>query len=146
MAYFWEMNIPQIAVLLNWRKEQNIKGRYSVYLRITIDRIAKYYKIAVPKSISEEEWSGKHDAWVKPIHPFAFEINNKIIEKKLLIHELIKRYYNLNKPLTFPIIFQQLKRRGDCNSFVDYMKAYIRTPPEKLHENSIKKYQTCCNI
>ncbi|MDQ2718142.1 MAG: site-specific integrase [Bacteroidota bacterium] len=143
MAYFWEMNIPQIAVLLNWRKEQNIKGRYSVYLRITIDRIAKYYKIAVPKSISEEEWAGKDDAWVKPIHPFAFEINNKIVEKKLLIHELIKRYYNLNKPLTFPIIFQQLKRRGDCNSFVDYMKAYIRTPPEKLHENTIKKYQTC---
>ncbi len=54
MIYFWEMNIPQIAVLLYWRKEHNIKGRYSIYLGIMIDRIAKYYKITVPKNISEE--------------------------------------------------------------------------------------------
>ncbi len=66
------MNIPQIDVLFNWRKQSNIKGRYSIHLRITIGRIVKYYKISVPQSIAEEEWSGKDDAWVKPGHPFAF--------------------------------------------------------------------------
>jgi integrase len=61
----------------------------------------------------------------------------------MILHELIKRYYNLNKPLTFAIIFRQLKRKGDTNSFLDYMKLYIADPPEKLQDNTIKKYQTC---
>ena len=61
----------------------------------------------------------------------------------MIVHELIKRYYNLNKTLTFPIIFRHLKRKGDSNSFLDYMKLYIIDPPEKLQENTIKKYQTC---
>jgi hypothetical protein len=61
----------------------------------------------------------------------------------MVIHDLIKRYYNLNKPLTFPIIFRQLKKRGDANSFFKYMEDYISDPPENLHENTLKKYQTC---
>ncbi len=137
------MDIPQIAIVWNWRNQDNIKGDYSVHLRITINRISKYFKVSLPKKVSREEWAGKDDAWVKPNHPFSFEINNKIIEKKLLVHELIKKYYSLNKPLTFPIIFQQLKRRGDSNSFLQFMQFYITDPPEKLHKNTLKKYQTC---
>src|SRR5664279_2916729 len=119
------MNMPHIAVVLNWRNQDNVTERYSIHLRITIYRIARYYKIDVPKKVTKEEWSGKDGAWVKPLHPFAFEINNKVTEKKMIVHELIKRYYNLNKPLTFAIIFRQLKRKGDTNSFLDYMKLYI---------------------
>ena len=137
------MNMPHIAVVLNWRNQDNVTERYSIHLRITIHRIARYYKIDAPKKVTKEEWSGKDDAWVKPLHPFAFEINNKITEKKMIVHELIKRYYNLNKPLTFEIISRQLKRKGDTNSFLDYMKLYIADPPEKLQDNTIKKYQTC---
>ena len=80
---------------------------------------------------------------LKTPHPFAFEINNKITEKKMIVHELIKRHYNSNKPLTFSIILRHLKRRGDTNSFLDFMKLYTLDPPEKLQENTIKKYQTC---
>ncbi len=137
------MDIPQIAIVWNWRNQYNIKGDYSVHLRITINRISKYFKILLPKKVSREEWAGKDDAWIKPNHPFSFEANNKITEKKMLVHELIKKYYYLNKPLTFHIIFQQLKRRGDSNSFLQYMQFYITDPPEKLHENTLKKYQTC---
>jgi Site-specific recombinase XerD len=137
------MNIPQVATVLNWRNEKNKSNLYSIHLRITIDRISKYYKIPVPQKVTPLQWSGKEDAWVKPNHPFAFEINNKITEKKGLVHELIKRHYNQNKSLSFPIIFRQLKRKGDSNSFIDYMKAYISNPPEKLEENTLKKYNTC---
>lgn len=135
--------MPQVAVIWNWRNQDNVGGRYSIHLRITYNRISRYYKIAIPKKVTKEEWLGKDDAWVKPIHPFAFEINNKITEKKMIVHELIKRYYNLNKPLALPVIFRQLKRKGDANSFLDYMQAYVLDPPEKLHENTIKKYSTC---
>jgi len=137
------MNIPQIAIVWNWRNLDNVGGCYSIHIRITLNRTSRYYKISVPKKVSKEEWSGKDDAWVKSTHPFSFEINNKISEKKMIVHELIKRYYNLNKPLTIPVVFQHLKRKGDANSFLDYMKAYVADPPEKLQENTVKKYSTC---
>lgn len=42
------MHLPQVIALLNWRKETNLSGLYSVYLRITLNRVAKYYKIDTP--------------------------------------------------------------------------------------------------
>lgn len=136
------MNVPQIAAVFNWRNERNKSGLYSIHLRITIDRDSRYYKIPVPQKVSEAQWSGKEDAWVKG-HPFAFEINNKIIEKKNQVNELIKRSYNFNKPLSFEQIFKHLNRKGNTNSFYVYMEEFIKNPPEKLEENTIKKYRTC---
>jgi hypothetical protein len=109
-------------------------------MRIKIGADSRYYKIEIPQKVSCAQWSGVDDNWVKSSHPFSFEINNKIIEKKIVVHELIKKYYNLNKPLTFPIVFRVLRQKGDVNSFRDYMKRYILDPPEKLHENTLKKY------
>ena len=48
-----------------------------------------------------------------------------------------------NKQLTFEVIDRYLKKKGDPQSFIDYMKDYIRNPPEKLELNTIKKYNTC---
>ncbi len=136
------MNLPQIAVVFNWRNENNKSGCYSIHLRVTIDRNSRYYKIPLPQKVSKAQWAGKEDGWVKG-HPFAFEINNKIIEKKAVLNELIKRSYNFNKPLNFKTVFRHLERRGNANSFYDYMKEFIANPPEKLEETTIKKYSTC---
>lgn len=136
------MNIPTLDVVWNWRNQKNVSGLYSIHLRITIDRDSKYYKIPIPQKVSLLQWADKEDAWVKN-HPFAFEINNKINEKKTIVLELIKRSYTFNKPLTFSTIFRQLKRKGNADSFHDYMKDFIANPPEKLEENTIKKYKTC---
>jgi site-specific recombinase XerD len=137
------MLIPQIAVVLNWRNEKNKKGLYSIHLRITIDRHSRYFKIEVPQKVSVDQWQGSEDSWVKASHPFSFEINSKIREKKSLLLDLIKRSYNFNKSLNFETIFLHLKRKGDKNSFFDYMKSYIQDPPERLEENTVKKYNTC---
>lgn len=136
------MNLPEIGVVFNWRNEKNKSGLYSIHLRITINRDSRYYKIPVPKKVSSTQWAGKEDGWVKN-HDFAFEINNKIRDKKNQINDLIKRSYNFNKSLSFDTIFRHLKKKGDSNSFYDYMKAFIANPPEKLEENTIKKYNTC---
>ncbi|MBP6025460.1 site-specific integrase [Ferruginibacter sp.] len=136
------MNLPNIAVVFNWRNEKNASGLYSIYLRITIERDSRYYKIPVPQKVAKEQWNGKDDNWVKN-HSFAFEINNKIIEKKNLLNDLIKRSYNFNKPISFESIFKHLKKKGDSNSFYEYMQSFIDSPPEKLEENTIKKYNTC---
>lgn len=136
------MIIPLVAVVFNWRNEKNKSGLYSIYLRITIDRVSRYYKIQVPQKVAHSQWSGAEDSWVKAAHPFSFEINNKIREKKAVVLDLIKRSYNFNKNLDFGTIFSHLNRKGDRNSFYDYMRAYIQNPPERLEENTIKKYNT----
>jgi hypothetical protein len=92
--YFSGMSSPQIAAVLNWRNDQNKSGLFSVYLRITINRISRYHKIRIPKKIREDEWSQTEDCWVKSSHPFAFEINNKICETKNIVYDPVKRSYN----------------------------------------------------
>src|SRR5450432_874545 len=119
------MKLPSIAVLLNWMNAKNKSGLYSVYIRITMGRESKYYTVPVPKKVAYNEWAGKDGAWVKNTHPFSFEINNKIKEKKEVIDSLIRRHYNLNKPLTFPILFKQLERKDDGSLFNAYFRNYI---------------------
>ena len=137
------MILPQVAVVFNWRNEKAKSGVYSIHLRITIERESRYFKIQVPKKVSQAEWSGSEDSWVKSTHPYSFEINSKIREKKAIVHDLIRRSYNFNKNLSFETIFLHLKKKGDKCSFFEFMKGFILDPPEKLEENTIKKYNTC---
>lgn len=116
---------------------------YSVHIRIKIAEEARYYKIELPRKIRTNEWVGQEDNWIGTSHEFAFEINNKIREKKNIILDLIKRSYSFNKNLSFDTIFSHLTRKGDRHSFYDYMDGYIKKPPEKLEENTLKKYATC---
>src|SRR5260221_1099420 len=136
------MIIPTISVVINRKSDKSKTGLYPLHLRITIDRESKYYKIEVPQKVSYKDWTGSDDHWVKNSHPFAFEINNKIIEKKNIINELIKRNYNFNKTITFENIFLHLQKKGNRNSFYEYMDAYILNPPQKLEENTLKKFRT----
>ena len=136
------MNLPHIAILLNWRKENNKSGLYPIHIRIKIGNQARYFKIPVPQKVKESEWSGHEDGWVKSSHTFAFEINNKIREHKNIINDIIKRSYTFNKTVTITSIMGQLKRKGDRHSFYDFMQQYIDAPPEKLEENTLKKYRT----
>ena len=91
------MIIPQVAVVFNWRSEENKSGVYSIHLRVTLDRVARYYRIEVPRKVAPAQWSGAEDAWVKTGHLFAIEINQKIREKKAVVLDLVKRSYNYNK-------------------------------------------------
>lgn len=126
------------TVVFNWRNRENITNQYFIHLRITIDRKAKYCPIPLPLKITPEQWSGRNDHWVKTTHPYAFEINDKIKEKKAIVSDLIKRHYLANKDLSFEVIDRHLKKKGDPLSFIEYMKEYIRNPPEKLELGTIK--------
>ena len=136
------MYLPQIAVLLNWRKEVNVSGKYSIHLRITLNRTSRYYTIQVPEKVSYEQWLGQEDFWVKPSHQYAFEINTAIREKKAVIHELVKRSYTFKKSLTLDTIMSHLLQKGDRTSFYEFMDKYIKKPPQKLEPNTLKKYST----
>lgn len=137
------MHYPTVTVVLNWKGLKNKLGLYSVYLRITIERTSKYYTVPLPMKVSAEDWTGREDAWVRNTHPFSFEINSKIREKREVIYALIKRHYNLGKPLAFETIFKTLRRKDDGSLLNSYFKAYIRERPEKLEEATWQKYEAC---
>ncbi|MEK7227833.1 MAG: hypothetical protein AAB681_00570, partial [Patescibacteria group bacterium] len=65
------MNLPQVSVVFNWRNEDNKSELYSIHLRITINRDSRYYKIPLPQKVTEAQWNGKDDNWVKN-HEFSF--------------------------------------------------------------------------
>src|SRR5450432_1654198 len=106
------MTLPTTSVVLNWRQLRNKSGLYPVHLRITMDRKSKYEHIPAPAKISKAQWIGQDDNWVREDHPFFFEINTKIREKKQAVQNLIRRYYLAGKPITFSTIFHELHRSG----------------------------------
>jgi integrase len=132
-----------VEPLLNYRNNINKSGLYPIHLRVTINRVQRYYQIKVPQKVSPAQWTGKSDSWIKNTHPYAFEINNKIIEKKAIVTDLIRRCYNLNKPVTFYAIDRELNRKGDRTVFNDYVRNYIDNPPEtvKLDDITWEKYE-----
>jgi len=136
------VSIPLIGVVLNWRNENNKSGLYPVHIRIKQGNTAWYFKVPVPEKIREDQWAGKDDAWIKPNHPYAFEINCKIVEIKASITEHIKRTISFNKPVTVLGVIGHLTNKGDNKCFLDFMDRYIKRPPEKLELNTIKKYAT----
>jgi len=99
------MQLPSVNVVFNRKGRKNKKGLYPIYLRITIDRESKYFTIPVPQKIAPCDWNGTEDNWVKPRHPFAFEINNKIREKKNIVLDQIKRTIRLIRALVLKPFF-----------------------------------------
>jgi integrase len=131
-----------VKPVFNYRNKVNKGGLYSIHLRVTINREQNYYEIKVPEKVAVDQWAGIDDEWVKNTHTYAFEINYKIIEKKKVVTDIVKRFYNHNKPVTFYAIDRELNRRGDRNILNDYVKNYIRNPPEnvKLDDVTWEKY------
>ncbi|MFM2337478.1 MAG: hypothetical protein RL115_671, partial [Bacteroidota bacterium] len=137
------MNFPTVSVVINWRNEVNANNCYSVYLRMTLNRVSSYYKIPLPQKVKLNQWSNKDGAWVKNTHPFSFEINHKIAEKRTAVIDLIKRSYTYNKPLSLQQILNHIKPKAGRRLFTDFFQNYIHRPPVPLKGNTIKKYNTC---
>lgn len=137
------MRMPRIAAVHNWRNKVNQFGLYPVHIRIKFGSdSAAYYPINTPEKVSNEDWIDQKDKWVKSTHTYAFEINNEIRDKLEIIRDLIKKCVTFKKPVTLEAILNRLKRKGDINSFYEFMEEYIKRPPEKLEENTLKKYRT----
>jgi len=98
------------------RRQKNVSNFYPVHLRITIDRVHRFYLIETPQKINVDQWSGKDNAWVKNTHPFAFDINNIIKEKIRIVTDLVKRYFNSKKSISFPIVFRELQKSNNLKN------------------------------
>lgn len=138
------MKLPTVTIVFNRLNSKNKTGMYSLHLRITIERNSKYVPIPLPQKISTSDWNAKHkgDCYVKNSHPFAFEINQKIIEMKNKANDVIKRHYLQNKSITFDAILQQLNRNSTKLTFNQFAAEYIKNPKEKFELATITKYNT----
>lgn len=137
------MKLPTTAVVHNWRRQTNKSGVYPVHLRIAIARVQRYEPIPLPAKITREQWLGEDDNWVRDDHPFYFEINNKIRERKQLVQNLIKKYYLADKTITFTDIFLALKNSGHSGNLNAFFAEYIRRPTDNLELDTFKKYKAC---
>lgn len=138
------MNIPVVTPIINWRNAVNVTGMYSIHLRIYLHpQPSRYYPVKTPQKVRLEQWTGKDGCWVKNTHPFSFEINNRIAEIKTKISELIKRFYNQGKPITFYTIEREILRKGDKTILNDYFRNYIDYPPENVNLDPVtwEKYE-----
>jgi site-specific recombinase XerD len=138
------MKLPTVAIVFNRLNSKNKTGMYSLHLRITIERHSKYVSIPLPQKISPSDWNvnNKGDYYIKNSHPFAFEINQKIIELKNKANEVIKRHYLQNKSITFNTLLQQLNRNSAKLTFNEFAAEYIKNPKEKFELATITKYNT----
>lgn len=140
------IRVPIISVKHNWRKQTNRDDRYGIHIRVYLSgEQARLYPVKLPAKVSPDQWQGKENHWVKNNHPFFFEINCKIAETIHKLNELVRRYYTMNKPVTFYSIEKELMLRGERNNFNDYFRNYIRHPPEtvNLDEVTWEKYRAC---
>jgi integrase len=138
------MNKISISVRLNRNNYQSVVDKYSIYLRITINRISKFVLVPTPCKISKAEWNEKHNAinFVKSTNIYAFEINGKIRDYLNKVDELSKRYYLQNKTITFESIFKALKSKKLEMTFNLFADDYIKNPKEKFELATITKYKS----
>lgn len=140
------IRVPTISVKHNWRNATNRLGRFGIHLRVYLSgEQARHYPIKLPSKVSNQEWQGKENHWVKNTHPFYFEINCKISETVNKLNDLVRRHYTQNKPVTFYTIEKELMLRGERNVLNDYFRNYIKHPPETitLDEVTWEKYRAC---
>jgi site-specific recombinase XerD len=137
------MKLPLYTPVWNWRNATNQTKQYPIHIRIHLAGDDKYHPIDVPRKVRKEEWVGKPNSWVKNTHPFAFEINSRIKETTDILDELVKRYFNAKKSLTFPLIFKELHKNNNSNLFNAYFDEVNKDPRETLDDETMRRYKAC---
>lgn len=138
------MKNTTFKVIVNHRTYKNISGLYSIYLRITINRISKYVKIPNLQKIDYKDFNSKAkgENYVKNSNPNAFIINKTIIDFKQKVSEIVYKLISSKKQLTHSNIYEFLNTKSEFLTFNDFVKNYIKHPKEKLELATLTKYKT----
>src|SRR5688572_19643834 len=104
--------------ILNKNNRRNKSGKHSIFIRIIVDKKAKYFNTGEKVDISF--WSGKENKWVKDSHPFAFELN-ALIKKKLYSLEQFELKQKLfGNGITLESLSEHYYKKADQNVFNEY--------------------------
>jgi integrase len=125
--------------VLNKDNRKNKTGRYTIFIRITVDRQTKYFSIG--ERIDQRYWTGRVNHWVKANHPGAFELNKMIRDKIELLYQFYFRQRAFGNGVSMQSLSAFFHKKIDPNVFNEYVAQYIKTVRGKSL-NTLKKYRT----
>ncbi|OEK06724.1 site-specific integrase [Roseivirga misakiensis] len=124
----------------NRTNAKNKSGLYSIHIRVTVDRETRYFDPDLPK-LPLKYWSGKENKWVKDSHHQHYMFNTALMDRLRELQEYQNNLMFMNRPVTFDKLKTFFERKGDKNSFNDYVVHYIKTA-RFVSLNTRKKFIT----
>jgi site-specific recombinase XerD len=134
------MHLPTFTIVFNYRNTVNKNGLYPIHIRVTLNRISKFYRIKAPLNVAKKHWSGNYRQWVRDNHPYSLEINDRIFEKLQTLEDLLKRFYLNKQQILFSDIFKALQAKSVSESYNSYFEEIIKDSPEYLLPATFKRY------
>lgn len=126
--------------VFNRKGSRNKSGKYSIHIRVTINRRSHYIKTDLPK-IKKEYWSGKENKWIKESHPNNHEMNGLLHKHLTDLTDYVLRQNRLNKSVSIDLIKEYYKKIDSNNYFNEYIETYIKNA-RHLDLATIKVYKT----
>lgn len=125
--------------ILNKNNIRNKNGRYTVFIRITVDRRSRYLNTG--EKIDEKHWSGKENKWIRDSYPFAFELNTLIRKKIQLLQQFEYRQKLFGNAVSLQGLSEYFSKKADPNVFNEYVAEFMKSIKGKSL-NTLKKYRT----
>ncbi len=105
------MKNATLKVLINWKNITNKSGLYLVYLRITIERKARFLKIPnLPKfELKDFNQNNVSEGFISTTHPLADYANENILKFKNEVSSIIYHLIENRKEVSHTNIKNNLK-------------------------------------
>lgn len=126
--------------VFNRNNTKTKKGVYTILLRVTIDREIRFFNPKLPK-LESKYWQGRENKWVKDSHPQNHLFNKALMDRMSELQEYVNKLHFLDRPITFRQLSEFFERKGDKESFNDYIDHYLKITKFKS-PNTRKKYNT----
>ena len=127
------------SVILNKENRKNKTGRYTIFIRVTVDRESKYFPL--DERIEEKFWVGKENRWIKESHPFSFELNSIVKKKMDILHKYEYRQKLFGNGISLDGITEHFHKKADPNIFNEFVDEFMKSVKGKS-ETTLKKYRT----
>lgn len=128
------------TALINKDNRKNKSGKYSIFIRITVDRKSRYFRL--DEKVEAKFWIGKENHWIKTDHPFSFELNAAIKGKIDILYKYYYRQRSFGNGVSMESLASFFNKRADPNVFNEYVVEYMRSGIRGKALGTIKKYRT----
>lgn len=114
-----------IGLVHNRNNEKNKDGRYTVNIRVTIDRIPKYLSIKHFPRLRKADWNEAKER-VKDCHPYHYELNESLASTLKTLRDFVARCLKERKPITHDSIRACHERGSSALGFSDFARKHVR--------------------
>ncbi len=114
-------------------------GSRSVVLRLTINRLSRYYSLSIP--LHEKFWL-KSKSRISTSLPEYYQLNSKIEKYEKRARDIIHDYFMQEKSLSFSEFANHFKNEKYLNkSFYDFVESQLEKLAHNYSEGTLKHYK-----